>query len=49
MLKGSASDKDYQAALTKAKDIVDGAEIIDDTKKDEDLGLRQPHDGQGGY
>lgn len=35
MLKGSASDKDYQAALTKAKDIVDGAEIIDDTKKDE--------------
>lgn len=34
MLKGSASDKDYQAALTKAKDIVDGAEIIDDTKKD---------------
>lgn len=35
VLKGSASDKDYQAALTKAKDIVDGAEIIDDTKKDE--------------
>ena len=35
MLKDSASDKDYQAALTKAKDIVDGAEIIDDTKKDE--------------
>lgn len=35
MLKGSANDKDYQAALTKAKDIVDGAEIIDDTKKDE--------------
>lgn len=35
MLKGSASDKDYQAALTKAKYIVDGAEIIDDTKKDE--------------
>ena len=35
MLKGSASDKDYQAALTKAKDIVDGAEIIGDTKKDE--------------
>ena len=35
MLKGNASDKDYQAALTKAKDIVDGAEIIDDTKKDE--------------
>lgn len=35
MLKGSASDADYQAALTKAKDIVDGAEIIDDTKKDE--------------
>lgn len=35
MLKGSASEEDYQAALTKAKDIVDGAEIIDDTKKDE--------------
>lgn len=35
MLKGSANDKDYQAALTKAKDIVDGADIIDDTKKDE--------------
>lgn len=35
MLKGGASDADYQAALTKAKDIVDGAEIIDDTKKDE--------------
>ena len=35
MLKGSASYEDYQAALTKAKDIVDGAEIIDDTKKDE--------------
>lgn len=35
MLKGSASEENYQAALTKAKDIVDGAEIIDDTKKDE--------------
>lgn len=35
MLKGGASDADYQAALTKAKDIVEGAEIIDDTKKDE--------------
>ena len=35
MLKGSATAEDYQAALTKAKDIVDGAEIIDDTKKDE--------------
>lgn len=35
MLKGSASEEDYQAALTKAKDIVDGAEIIDDIKKDE--------------
>lgn len=35
MLKVSASYEDYQAALTKAKDIVDGAEIIDDTKKDE--------------
>lgn len=35
MLKGSASDADYQATLTKAKDIVDGAEIIDDAKKDE--------------
>lgn len=35
MLKGSATAEDYQAALTKAKNIVDGAEIIDDTKKDE--------------
>lgn len=35
MLKGSASEEDYQAALTKAKDIVDGAEIIGDAKKDE--------------
>ncbi len=35
MLKGSASGEDYQAALTKAKTIVGGAEIIDDTKKDE--------------
>lgn len=35
MLKDSATAEDYQAALTKAKGIVDGAEIIDDTKKDE--------------
>ncbi len=35
MLKGSVSDEDYQAALTKAKTIVGGAKIIDDTKKDE--------------
>ena len=35
MLKGSATAEDYQAALTKAKGIVGGAEIIDDTKKDE--------------
>lgn len=35
MLKGSATAEGYQAALTKAKNIVDGAEIIDDTKKDE--------------
>lgn len=49
MLKGSATAEGYQAALTKAKNIVDGAEIIDDTKKDEIWGLRQPHDGQGGH
>ncbi len=35
MLKGNVSDEAYQAALTKAKDIVGGAEIIDDTKKNE--------------
>ena len=35
MLKGSVSDEDYQAALTKAKTIVGGAKIIDDTKKNE--------------
>lgn len=35
MLKGNVSDEAYQAALTKAKGIVGGAEIIDDTKKDE--------------
>lgn len=35
MLRGSASDGDYQAALTKAKTIVGGAEIIGDDKKDE--------------
>lgn len=49
MLKGSATAEGYQAALTKAKNIVDGAEIIDDTKEGRDLGLRQPHDGQGGH
>lgn len=35
MLKGSASGEDYQAALTKAKTIVGGAEIVGDAKKDE--------------
>lgn len=35
MLKGSASDEDYQAALAKAKAIVGGADIIGDDKKDE--------------
>ena len=35
MLKGNASDEDYQAALAKAKTIAGGAEIIGDDKKDE--------------
>ncbi len=35
MLKGSASDEDYQTALAKAKTIAGGAEIIGDDKKDE--------------
>lgn len=35
MLKGSASDDEYQAALDKAEDIVGNAEIIGDAKKDE--------------
>ena len=35
MLKGNASDEEYQAALDKAKALVDGAEIVGDAKKDE--------------
>lgn len=35
MLKGNESDEDYQAALAKAKTIVDGTDIIGDDKKDE--------------
>lgn len=35
MLKGEASEEEYQAALAKAKTIVGGAEIIGDDKKDE--------------
>ena len=35
MLKGSASDDEYQAALDKAGAIVGNAEIIGDAKKDE--------------
>lgn len=35
MLKGNASDEDYQTALAKAKTIVGDAEIIGDDKKDE--------------
>ena len=35
MLKGNASDDAYQEALTKARNIVGDAEIIDDAKKDE--------------
>ena len=35
MLKGNASDEAYQAALKKVQDIVGGAEVIDDAKKDE--------------
>ena len=34
MLKGNASDDAYQEALTKAKNIVGDAEIIDDANKD---------------
>ena len=34
MLKGNASDDAYQEALTKAKNIVGDAEIIDDAKRD---------------
>lgn len=37
MLKGNASDEDYQTALAKAKTIVGDAEIIGDDKKDEIL------------
>lgn len=35
MLKGNASDEDYQTVLAKAKTIVGDAEIIGDDKKDE--------------
>lgn len=35
MLKGSAGDDEYQAALTKAKNLVIDAEIIGDAKKDD--------------
>lgn len=35
MLKGNASDEEYQAALSKAKGIVKDSEIIGDDKKDE--------------
>ena len=35
MLKGNATYEEYQAALEKAKDLVGGAEIIGDAKKDE--------------
>lgn len=35
MLKGSAGDDEYQAALTKAKNLVVDAEIIGDAKKDD--------------
>lgn len=35
MLRGKASEEEYQAALAKAKTIVGGAEIIGDDKKDE--------------
>lgn len=35
MLKGNAPDDVYQEALTKARNIVGDAEIIDDAKKDE--------------
>ena len=35
MLKGNASDEEYQAALENAKTIVGGAEIVGDAKRDE--------------
>ncbi len=35
MLKGNASDGEYQAALNNARAIVGDAEIIDDTKRDD--------------
>ena len=35
MLKGEASNEEYQAALEKAKGVVAGAEIIGDAKKDD--------------
>ena len=35
MLKGNASDEEYQTALDKAKALVGGAEIVGDAKKDE--------------
>lgn len=35
MLKGDANDEAYQEALTKAKDVVENAEIIGDAKKDD--------------
>ena len=35
MLKGNASDEEYQAALDKAQALVGGAEIVGDAKKDE--------------
>ena len=35
MLKGDATDEVYQAELAKAKEIVGGAEIVDDAKRDE--------------
>ena len=34
MLKGNASDEEYQAALEKAQALVGGAEIVGDAKKD---------------
>ena len=35
MLKGNASDEEYQAALEKAQVLAGGAEIVGDAKKDE--------------
>ena len=35
MLKGNASDEEYQAALEKAQDLVGGAKIVGDAKKDD--------------